>query len=159
MHENLGDHAEEEELDETNGETEASPVMSVFHGLKAVTLEVNVAVKVHLMESLHGDLVVTTVLESIGVLLEIKVVLDRASRETSLVILAGADGRDDQPEGAKDGDVDNESNEDGSLDTKAKLPAQVVGNHGQGGDEGIVVEGVGARAIGRERSILDGGEL
>lgn len=159
MHDDLGDHAKEEELDEANGEAEASPVMAVLHDLEAVTLEVDFAVKVHLVEGLHGDLVVAAVLEAVRLLLEVEVELDRATRQTDLLGLAGADGGNDQPPDGEEGKVNNESEEDGGLEATTDLPAHVPGHNGEDGDQDIVVEGVGTRAVGGKRSILDGGEL
>lgn len=91
MHDDLRNHAEKEELDQTNGEAEAGPVMPVLHDLEAVTVEVDVAVKVHLMEGLHRDLVLAMVLALVLGLLEREVMLNRAPRKLGLLILAGAD--------------------------------------------------------------------
>ncbi len=62
--------------------------MSVFHNLEAVPIEVNVAIKVHVMESLHWNLVASSVLELVGLILEGKIVFDRAGRESGFFILA-----------------------------------------------------------------------
>ena len=70
VHDNLRCEAEEDELEETDGEPEARPVMSVLHHLEAVTIEVDIALKVHVVEGLHGDLVSSTVLELIRIVLE-----------------------------------------------------------------------------------------
>lgn len=128
VHDNLGDHAKEEELDEADSEAEAGPVMAELHNIEAIALEVDLAVKVHLVESLHGDLAVATVLEAVRVLLELEVVLDASTGEAGLLILAGANGGDDQPEGAEEGKVDNEGEEDGGLDATTELPAHVPGD-------------------------------
>lgn len=156
MHDNLGHHAKQEELDKANGEAEADPVMTLLHNLKAVTLELNVAVKVHFVESLHGNLVGATVLETVGILLELEVVLDTTVGKANLLILARADRRDDQPPGSEHRKIDNDSEEEGGLEATTKLPAEPPGNDGQDGDEDIVVEGVGTRAIGGKGSVLDG---
>lgn len=92
MHNDLGNHASEEELDQAESEAEAGPVVAVLQNLKAVTVEVNLAVKVHLMEGLHGDLVLASILGLILGLLEGEVVLDRAAGELGLLILAGGKG-------------------------------------------------------------------
>lgn len=156
MHDDLRDHAKEEELDEANGEAEAGPVMAVLHNLEAVTLEVNITIKVHLVESLHGDLVVATVLEAVGLLLELEVVLNTTVRKANLLILARADGGDYKPPSGEQGKIDDEGEEEGGLESTANLSAEEPRDKDQDGDEDIVVEGIGTRAIGRERSILDG---
>lgn len=156
MHDDLGHHAEQEELDKANGEAEADPVMALLHNLKAVTLELNIAVKVHLVESLHGNLVGATVLETVGILLELEIVLDTTVGKANLLILARTDGRDGQPPNSEHGKIDDKSEEEGGLETTANLPAEPPRDDGQDGDEDIVVEGVGTRAIGGKRSVLDG---
>lgn len=70
MHDDFGHHAGQEEPEKTNGEAEASPVMSVFHDLESVSIEVDLAVEVHLVESLHWDLVPAPVFLSVRLLLE-----------------------------------------------------------------------------------------
>jgi hypothetical protein len=159
VHDNLRNHAKEEELDETNGEAEAGPVVAVHHNLEAVTLEVNIAIEVHLVEGLHGDLVAATVLEAVGLLLELEVVLDTTVRKANLLILARADGGDDKPPSGEQGKIDDEGEEDGGLESTANLSAEEPRDSYQDGDEDIVVEGIGTRAIGRKRSVLDGGIL
>lgn len=159
MHDNLRNHAKEEELDETNGEAEAGPVVAVLHNLEAVTLEVNITIEVHLVEGLHGDLVAATVLEAVGLLLELEVVLDTTVRKANLLILARADGGDDKPPSGEQGKIDDEGEEDGGLESTANLAAEEPRDSYQDGDEDIVVEGIGTRAIGRKRSVLDGGIL
>lgn len=159
VHNDLGNHAKEEKLDETNGEAEAGPVVSVLHNLETVTLEVDVAVEVLLVESFHGNLLMTLVLVSVGLLLEVEVLLDGTARESNLVVLSGRDGRDDQPPGAEKGEISKEGKEDGSLETTTDLPAEVPGDKDEDGDQAIVVEGIGTRAIGREGSIVNSREL
>lgn len=156
MHDNLRNHAKEEELDEANGEAEAGPVVAVLHNLEAVTLKVNITIEVHLVEGLHGDLVATTVLEAVGVLLELEVVLDTTVRKANLLILARADRGDYKPPSGKQGKIDDEGEEDGGLESTTNLSAEEPRDKDQDGDENIVVEGIGTRAIGRERGVLDG---
>jgi hypothetical protein len=130
--------------------------VALLHDLKAVTLELNIAVKVHFVESLHGNLVGATVLETVGFLLEFEVVLDTTVGKANLLILARADGGDDQPPCSEHGKIDNDSEEQGGLEATTDLPAEPPGDDGQDGDEDIVVEGVGTIAIGGKRSVLDG---
>lgn len=122
MHNDLGNHASEEELDQAESEAEAGPVVAVLQNLKAVTVEVNLAVKVHLMEGLHGDLVLASILGLILGLLEGEVVLDRAAGKLGLLILAGGKGRGGQPETRDDGQGGDEGEEDGCLQAATNLP-------------------------------------
>jgi hypothetical protein len=71
MHDHLGEESKKEEADEANGEAEASPVVAVLEGLEGISLEVNLTIKVHLVEGLHCDLGLATVLEAIGLVLEV----------------------------------------------------------------------------------------
>lgn len=122
VHDELGNHAGKEELDQTNGEAEACPVMPVLENLEAVTVEVDVTVKVHLMEGLHGDLVLALVFCLVLRLLEGEVVLDGLARVFGLLVLAGAVGGDDEPEGTEKGEGGEDGQEDGRLGATAELP-------------------------------------
>lgn len=159
VHDDLRKHAKEEELQEANSEAEVGPVMTILHNVKAVTLEVDISIKVLLVEGLHGDLVVATVLVSVGLLLEVEVVLDGAAGELNLLGLAGRYGRDDQPPNGEDRKIDEDGKEDGSLEATSDLPAEVPGNQNEDRDQDIVVEGIGARAVSGKGGISDGREL
>lgn len=156
VHDELGNHAQQKVLDETDGEAEAGPVVTVLHNLEAVTLEVDVTVKVHLVEGLHGDLVGATVLETVGLLLEVQVVLDGTARELGLVRLTRGDGGDGEPPSCQDGQINDESEEDEGLEATANLPHQPERNSSEDGEQDLVVERVGARSICWEGCILDG---
>lgn len=159
MHDQVGNSMCEEELDDANGEAEARPVVAVLEHLQAVSLEVDLAIKVHLVERLNSDLVGAAVLDTVGLGLEVEVVLDALAGEASLVGLAGADVGDGQPPRREEGQVDEDGEEDKGLEATADLPLQVEGNAEEETEEGIVVEGVGARTVRGERSIGDGGRL
>lgn len=159
MHNDFGKHAKEEELDQANGESEARPVVAVLESLETVALEVDVTVKVHLVEGLHGDLVVAAVLEAVRVLLEVEIMLDATAREAGLFVLAGAQGGNDQPPGAEEGEIDDEGKEDGGFEATADLPAHPPWDQSEDRDEDVVVERVGAGAISGEGSVVDGGRL
>ena len=92
MHNNLGDHASQEEPVQADCEPEACPVVPVFHDLEHVSFDVDFAIEVHLVESLHGDLAPTAVLRLIRVFVEGKVMLDWKSRVFGLLILARRKG-------------------------------------------------------------------
>lgn len=124
MHDHLWEGLEEEELDQADGEAEAGPVVTVLEDLQAVAIEVDVAVKVHLLERLHSNLVLAMVLGLVCGLLEGEVMLDRAAGELDLLRLPGGESGDDEPEGAEDGETGEEAEEDGKLPATADLPRQ-----------------------------------
>lgn len=124
MHNHLREGLEQEELDQAHGEAEAGPVVAVLEDLQAVAIEVDVAVKVHLLERLHGNLVLAMVLGLVCRLLEGEIMLDRAAGELGLLRLAGREGRDHEPEAAEDGETREEAEEDGKLPPAADLPRQ-----------------------------------
>lgn len=47
----------EDVLEQGPSETEARPVMSVFHNVEAVAVEVRLAIDVHVTKCLQGDLI------------------------------------------------------------------------------------------------------
>jgi hypothetical protein len=159
VHDELRNHAQQKVLDQADGEAEAGPVVAVLEDLEAVALEVDVTVKVHLVEGLHGDLVGAMVLLTVGLLLELEVVLDGTAGVLGLGGLAGGNGRDNKPPASQDGQIKDDGEEDEGLEAAANLPLQPEGNAKQDGEEDLVVEGVGARSISWEGSILDGGVL
>lgn len=89
MHDDLGNHFEEEVGAEADGEAEACPVMSVFQNLKTVAIEFNIPIEIHFVEGLYGDLVLAMVLGLVGLLLEGEVVLDGSTGVLGLLILSG----------------------------------------------------------------------
>lgn len=155
VHDDLGHHPHEEVLEQAQGETEAGPVVSVLHGLQGVTLEVDLVVEVHLVESLHGDLALAVVLDAVMLAVEVQVVLDRASGVLDLLVLAGGDGRGHSPEDHEDGDGGEDGEEDGGVETTADLAGEVPRDHDQQGDEEDIGEAVTPGGVGREGSILD----
>lgn len=124
MHNDFGDHVADEVLAQSEGEAEACPVVSVLENLETIAVELDVTVKVHLVESLHGDLVLSMVLEAVVLVLEGEVVLNRAARVSGLLVLAGGDGGDGDPEGTEDRDRGEDTEEDGRLGAATDLPGQ-----------------------------------
>jgi hypothetical protein len=122
MHNSLWQQAEEEELEEAKGKSEAGPIMPVLQHLQTVAVEVNVAIKIHVMESFHGDLVLPAVLDLIRIILEGKIMLDWATRKLNLIVLSWSERRCDSPEGDKDGDGGKKGEEDCGLQTAADFP-------------------------------------
>lgn len=122
MHDNLRHKLEEEKLEQAHCEPEACPVMSIFHNLQTVPVEVNIAIKVHVMERLHWDFVPASVLELIGLFLECKVVFDRAAWNSGLFGLARTEGRGKVPKSHQDWDCSEETEKDAGLESSADFP-------------------------------------
>lgn len=104
VHDHLGHHASQEEPEQAQGEAEVGPVVSVFHDLQTIAIEVYLFVKVHLMERLHGNFVLATILSLILLALEGEVLLDRSARQLGLFVETRRHGGGDRPEGHEDGD-------------------------------------------------------
>lgn len=89
MHDHFGDEAGEEEPVEAEGEAEVGPIVSVLKGLEHVAVDLDLVVKVHLVESLHRDRRSPSVLLLIGIALESQVVLDWSARVFCFFCFAG----------------------------------------------------------------------
>jgi hypothetical protein len=122
--------------------------MSVFHNLEAVPIEVNVAIKVHVMESLHWNLVASSVLELVGLILEGKVVFDRAAWNSGLFIFARTERRGEVPEANQDGNCGEGTKEDAGLQSSTDFPGKVCWDEYNEGDEEDVGKAFVARAVG-----------
>lgn len=90
MHDKLGNHAQQKKLDQTKGEPKAGPVVTVLHDFKAVAFEVDIAIKVHFVKRLHGDLVGSAILDTIGLFFEVEIELDGSTRKLRLLIASRA---------------------------------------------------------------------
>jgi len=155
VHDDLGHHASKEEPEERQSEAEVGPVVTVLHDLKSVTVEVDITVKVLLVESLHGDLAAAVVLCAVGLLVELEVVLDGGAGEAGLLVLAGSVARGNGPEGHQDGDSSQETKEDPCLEATADLVCEVGRNAAEESEQDIVVERLAAGCVGGERCVLD----
>lgn len=96
--------------------------MTVLQDLQGISVEGNLVVEVLLHEGLHGDLVPAAVCGLVCGILEGKVVLDWATWQDNLFILAGTEVGEEVPETDEDGDSGDETKEDGGLQTAADLP-------------------------------------
>jgi hypothetical protein len=153
VHDDLWCELEENELEQAGGEAEAGPVGSVLHDLKAVAVELDIAVKVQVVEGLHWDLVAATILQPVGLVLEGKVVLDRAAGVLDLLILAWPKAGRNSPECQQDWDGGKKSKEDGRLEASANLPGKVGWDDEEQPKEDGVGEAVRARSVGRKRRV------
>lgn len=155
MQKHLRNEAGKEVLVETPGEAEAGPVVSVFQDLQSVTLEVNLSIEVLLVEDLHGNLALATVLGPVMLVVEVQVVLDRAARVLGLLILAGRDGGRDGPEDHQNRDGGEDGKEDGGVEAAAHLASKVPRDANQESNQQCVREAVITCRIRRERGIFD----
>lgn len=122
VHDELRCEAKEDMLEEANCKLEAGPIVSVLKHLETVAIEVDIAVKVHRVESFHGNLTPPAVLDLIGIILERQVVLDRAAWELDLLVLARDERRRDIPEADQDGDGGEKGKENCSLQATPDFP-------------------------------------
>ena len=88
MQKELWNSACQEKLEQGNRKPEVCPVMSIFHDLERVTLEVDFAIKIHLRKCCHGNLVLAMVLRSVSLGMKGEVVVNWTTRESGLFILA-----------------------------------------------------------------------
>lgn len=102
VHNNFRRKDEENVLEQAQSKSEASPIVSVLHNLQAISIELNISIKVHAVEGLHWDLVAAVVLGLVGRVLEGKVMLDWATWVSSLLILARAERGSQIPEADQD---------------------------------------------------------
>lgn len=96
--------------------------MSVLKNLESITVEVNVSIKVHVVKGLHGNLVLSTVFNLVGFILEGKIMFDWASGILGLFILAWREAGEHCPECEENWDTCNETEEDSCLESSANLP-------------------------------------
>lgn len=155
MQQQLGDEAEQEVLEETHGELEVGPVVTVLESLQSITLEVNLAIKVLLIEDLHGNLALAAVGGTVMLAVEVQVVLDGQATVLSLLGLAGRDGRGNSPESHENGDGSENGKENGGVEPSADLAGQVPGHHDDQEDHQAIGEAVATRRVSRDRGILD----
>ena len=155
VHDDLGHHTSKEEPEERQSEAEVGPVVAVLHDLESVAIEVDIAVEVLLVESLHGDLAAAVVLCAIGLLVELEVVLNGGTGIASLLVLAGSVAGSNGPEGHQDGDGSQETKEDPGLEATTELVGDVGGDTAEESEQDIVVERLATSCVGGERGVLD----
>jgi hypothetical protein len=124
----LRDHAEEEVLDQTESEAGLGPVMAPFENVKHIAVELNLTIEVLLLEGLDGDLLLAIVGITVLLLVELQVVLNVLAGQLGLLVLAGRELRGDPPEGTKDRQSCEQSNEDPCLEATTQLPGEIGGD-------------------------------
>lgn len=149
MHDNLWDEGKEKELEQAQREREGCPVVSVFQNLQCVTIEANLVVETHLLESLHWDLVAATVLDTVRLVLESKIVFNWETRQLRLLVLARAERGCQVPEGHENRSRCDQAEKDARLEATTNLPCQICWDRENETEQGQVGEAIGTRAIGR----------
>lgn len=144
VHQHLGDETKQEVLEETSGELEVGPVVTVLEALQSIALEVNLAIEVFLVEDFHGDLALSAVGSTIVLAVELQVVLDGTATVLGLLGLAGRNRGRDSPEGHQDGNGGEESKEDGGVETSTNLASQPPGHNDLQSDHQAIGEAVAA---------------
>lgn len=86
MDKHLRDHPSQEELEERQSKLEASPVVTVFQNLQTIALERNIALEIHFVESLHGNLGLALELQCIFFLVELEIVFNGFAGKFDLLI-------------------------------------------------------------------------
>src|SRR5207237_802336 len=140
----------------TLSKLEIGPVMTVFKNFQAVSLEGNIALKIHFVENLHRNLSATPVFHGIFLLVELEIVLDTLSRELDFLILPRRVGGHDNPESNQDRKIHDQGEKDKGLESAANLVLQVVWDTKQESKHECVGPGVIPWAFGRKRRIGDG---
>lgn len=155
MHQQFGDEAKQEVLEEAHGELEVGPVVTVLQSLKSIALEVDLTIEVLLVEDLHGDLALAAVGSTVMLAVEVQVVLDGEASILGLLSLAGRDGRGNSPESHKDGNRGENGKENGGVEPAANLAGKVPGHHDEEEDQQAIGEAIAARRVGGDGGILD----
>lgn len=155
MHQQLGNEAKQEVLEETHGEFEVGPVMTVLQALKSVALEVDLTIEVLLVEDLHGDLALAAVGSTVMLAVEVQVVLDGEASVLGLLSLARRDCRGNRPKSHKNGNGGEDGKENGSVEPAANLAGKVPGHHDDEEDHQAIGEAIAARRVGGDGGILD----
>lgn len=125
MQNNLWHHSRQEELEQAERKPEGGPIVPALHSLERVTLEVHTARKVHLVESLHGDLALAVVSGAILLAVEVEVVLYRSPGIFGLLILTRRNGRRHRPVDHENWDSREDRKEDRRVEATASLASNV----------------------------------
>lgn len=133
--------------------------MTILHSLKSIALKAHIAVKVHLMESVHRNLDIALVLFLILCLLELEIMLNRLSGELDLLVSARGEATRKGPVPDQNGEGGEKSKEDERLQAAADFTGEIEGDGEGSAEDENVAEGIGARAIGGEGGIGDCGIL
>jgi hypothetical protein len=146
---------QEHKFKELESKSEACPIMSIFHDFESIPIEVNIAIKVFVVERLHGNLAPPAVLDFIVLLFEGEIMLDGAPGEFGLFVLARSEGRCESPECHEDWNGGEKGKEDGRLQPTADFPCAIGRDEKEEREEENVGKSFVSGSIGWQRSILD----
>lgn len=155
MHEQLRNEAEQEVLEESHGELEVGPIVTVLKSLQSITLEVDLTIEVLLVEDLHGDLALAAVGSPVMFAVELQVVLDGKATVLGLLGLAGRDSGRNRPESHENRHRGEDSEEDRGVEASTDLAGKVPRHHEEEEDHQAIGEAVTAWRVGRDGCILD----
>lgn len=156
MHNDLRDHPHQEKSEETQGKFPIRPVMPVFHNLQSIALEVDLSVKIHLMERLHRDLDLAMIPRSILLVVKMQIVFHGTTRVSCFFVLPWRNGRGDVPKGTEDGNAGENCEEEGCTNSSPNFSCNEPGNDDDEDDKECIGEIFAAGGICRKRGILNG---
>jgi len=148
VEEHVRGEGEEDEMEDRPREGEAGPVIAVLHDVKAIAVELDVTIEVHLVKRLHWDLVAAAPSLAVFFLLESDVVLDGAAGELGLVVDARRVGRGHSP----DSDQNRHEEDNKEKDSRLEAAAEAAGDEGRDAQQqrpkDVVREGLRAGTFG-----------
>ena len=128
MDDHLRNHAKEEVLDQAESEAGLGPVVAPFEDLEHIAVELDLAIKVLLLEGLDRDLLLAVVGITVLILLECEVVLDVLARQPGLLVLAGRELGGQPPEGTENRQAQEQGEENPCLEATTQLPGKPGGD-------------------------------
>lgn len=155
VEDDVDEEGEDDELEQVHGEGEVGPVVAVLQDLQDVTVELDLAVQVHLSEGLQGDLVTAAPSGLVFGALEGDVVFDGTTGQLHLLVCARAEGGGKGPVGDQQGEDEDEGKEEPGLLATAEETGDESGNTDEDGCEEVVGEALVTGAVGGERCIVD----
>lgn len=159
VEDDLGNHGQQEELEQTPGEVEGHKVVSVLENVQSIASERHLVVKVQLVEGLVGDLVGARVLLGQRGVMELEVVLDGSAGQLAVVVDSGRDGRDNGPERNEQGKTGEQEEEEEGPDGAANLQVDEEGDAEEDSEEKTVGEVSSTGSISGQGGVLDTGVL
>lgn len=152
VEDDIGNEVEKNVAEVVHSELEARPVVALLHNIEDVTVDVNLAVKVGVVEGLHGHLLVLPLLTELGVLDGV-VLAQGAVGKSSLLVDTGPILAGDNP--VANGQGHEEENEEDDVDgpraAKGEAALNEPGHKNVDSSKVVVVER--SRALGRQRGI------
>ena len=129
--------------------------MSELEALQRVSDKVDLAIEVLLVESLHGNAVVTMVPGSVDLAVEAQIVLDWAACVSRFGVLTWCHRGGDGPEGHEDGNCCEDGKEEHRPDTASHRVREVAWDSDEGENHRGQREAIVAAGIGWYRAIFD----